>query len=76
MITFELSKVGWNTRYLQYNPALYAVEIEANGGMMTVNARNLSDGSFSRSIGSFHRVSVRTSPVPDYVSKSDIEIWN
>jgi hypothetical protein len=74
MITFELSKVGWNTTYLQYDPTKYAVEIEANGNMMTVVARSMETGKVTRSFGAFHRVSIRTSPVPSYVGQ--IEIWN
>jgi hypothetical protein len=75
MITLELYKKNWNTKYLQYNPVKYLVDISHHEGGMNLNAWNLESGKKERSYGYFDTISIRTSDIPGYTSKSDIEVW-
>ncbi len=78
MITLELYKRNWNTKYLKYNPNKYILEIEGRvNKFIDIKAYGYGkrEGS-KKSYGLFDSLSIRTSKIPEWVSKSDIEIWD
>ena len=75
MITLELYARNSNTKYVQYDPAKWVVSVVHHEGGVNVDAMTY-DAKAKRSYGYFHNVHIRTSPIPGYVSKSDIEIWD
>ena len=75
MITLELYKHNWNTKYLQYDPEKWSVMFEPLGVGIDVKGM-LMDVSATRAYGIFDGVSIRTSPIPEYVPKSDILVWD
>ena len=74
MITLELYKRDWNTKYVQYDPKKWVVSVVHHAGGLIVEAMTY-EAKVNRSYGYFHNVHIRTSPIPGYVSKSDIETW-
>ena len=75
MVTLELHNRDWNAKYLQYDPTKWVVTIVNHQGGLDVEAMSY-DAKNKQSYGYFDRVDIRTSPIPDYVSKSDIETWD
>jgi len=75
MIILELHKRDWNAKYFQYNPERWVVGIEPVGHGLGINAMT-KDVSEKRSYGAFDNISIRTTPIPSYVPKSDIETWD
>ena len=75
MVTLELYKRGWNSKYLQYDPAKWAVSIVHGSGGLDITGFEMSSGE-KTSYGYFDIAYIRTSPVPTSVSKSDIETWD
>jgi hypothetical protein len=75
MITLELDKRNWNTKYVQYDPKKWVVSIVHNEGGLNVEAMTY-DAKDKRSYGYFYNVHIRTTPIPKYIPKSDIEVWD
>ena len=75
MIILELYKRDWNSKYVQYDPTKWAVSIIYSKGGLDVDAMSY-DAKETRSYGCFENVHIRTTPIPDYISKSDIETWD
>ena len=75
MITLEVYKRDWNRKYIQYDPSKWVVRIVHHAGGLDVEAMSY-DARKKCSYGYFEIVDIRTSPIPEYVSESDIEIWD
>jgi hypothetical protein len=76
MITLELYKRDYNTKYLQYDPKKWVVGTRHEEGGINIEGYSIETGKMDRSWGYFNGTSIRTSSIPDYVSKSDIDTWN
>ena len=72
MITLELYKQGWNTKYLQYNPDKSYIDIIHNKGGIDIVEMEVSSGKWKSSYGYFDGIHIRDYPIPSYVPKSDI----
>jgi hypothetical protein len=75
MVTLELYKWNWNTKYIQYDPTKWIVSIVHHAGGLDVDAMSY-DAKDKRSYGWFDSVNIRTSPIPEYVFESDVETWD
>lgn len=75
MVTLELHALDWNTKYIQYDPTKWVVRIVHHKGGLDVEAMSYN-AERTHSYGYFDIVDIRTSPIPEYVSKHDILIWD
>ena len=75
MITLELYQPDRNLKYLEYDPAKWIVTIIHHSGGLDVNGMTY-DAKQSHTCGYFREVHIRTNPIPKYISKSDIEVWD
>ncbi len=75
MITLELYKQNWNTKYLQYNPKKYVVSFRPiNENFLDVKADGIGEKEgLKRSYGLFNSISVRSSEPPKHC---DVEVWD
>jgi len=76
MTTLELSKKNWNTQYLQYDSEKWNINFKYYSGGINIEAYYIPTGDMRRNYGFFDAISIRTSLIPTYVSKYDIEVWN
>lgn len=61
---------------MQYNPKKWRIDIEpSTNGQLVVKGMTF-DVSTKKSFGPFDGVHIRHSPIPDYVSKSDVDVWD
>lgn len=76
MITLELYKKNWNTKYLSYNPEKWRIEIRPDkNSNLSIYGRDFETGKVKRSFGPFNEVSLSLTNPPEYC-KSDVEKWD